>query len=277
MDRTHQALLSGDCLYAARHSGLWRIDPDGAQHNLFASWQDVGDIPALCVAARGDTLLAGVHGGVARSFDGGSSWEVCAFRLPAPLVTCLCVDSGCLLTGTFADGIFRSADGGATWQAHNHGLFDHSVNCLALSPQFADDGTVYAGTSTGIYISHNGGRLWQDIDIGSGRENVLSLAVAEDGALYAGCDSHGLLRIEAARVEQIKVGAGAVNGLALIAEGLAVQLDDRAIFSQDDGETWLPIADGVDCLALAGDALLLGMADGQIVTVPATDLRQTIP
>ena len=278
MDRTHHVWQSGDCVYAARHSGLWRIDPDGAQHNLFANWQQLGDIPALCVAAVDDTLLAGVYGGVARSFDGGGSWEVRAFRLPAPLVTCLLVEPDCLLAGTFADGIFRSADGGATWQAHNHGLFDHSVNCLALSPQFADDGTVYAGTSTGIYISHNGGRLWQDMDIGSGHENVLSLAVAEAGALYAGCESHGLLRMEAGRVEPIEVGAGAVNGLALIADGLAVQLDDRVMVSQPGGRsrhgiaTWRTIADGVDCLALAGDALLLGMADGQIVTVAASDL-----
>lgn len=275
MERTYQALQAGDCVYAARHSGLWRIAPDGAQRNLFANWQDADGIPALCVAARDDTLLAGVHGGVARSFEGGGNWEVSAFRLPAPLVTCLCQGADSLLTGTFADGIFRSADGGATWGASNHGLFDHSVNCLALSPQFAEDGTVYAGTSTGIYVSHNSGRLWRDLDVGSGHENVLCLAVAEAGALYAGCESHGLLRIEAARVEQIEVGAGAVNGLALLADGLAVQLDDRVMASHNDGATWRTIADGVDCLALADDALLLGMTDGQIVTVPATDLWQT--
>ncbi len=272
MDRTHQTLRTDDCVYAARHSGLWRIDPDGAQHNLFANSQHLGDIPALCVAAVDDSLLAGVHGGVARSLDGGGSWELCPFRLPAPLVTCLLAEPCCLLAGTFADGIFRSADGGATWQAHNHGLFDHSVNCLASSPQFADDGTVYAGTSTGIYISHNGGRLWGDVDVGSGHENVLSLEVAEAGAVYAGCESHGLLRMEAGRVEPIEVGAGAVNGLALIAAGLAVQLDDRVMVAQNGGASWRTIADGVDCLALADDALLLGMADGQIVTVPASNL-----
>ncbi len=276
MDRTHQALRTDDCVYAARHSGLWRIDPDGAQRNLFANWPQLGDIPALCVAAVDDALLAGVHGGVARSFNGGDNWEVCAFRLPAPLVTCLLAEPGCLLAGTFADGIFRSADGGATWQARNHGLFDHSVNCLALSPRFADDGTVYAGTSTGIYISHNGGRLWGDMEFGSGRENVLCLAVAEAGAVYIGCESHGLLRMEAGRIEPIEVDAGAVNGLALIADGLAVQLDDRVMASQNGGASWRTIADGVDCLALAGDALLLGMADGQIMTVPATDPNKSV-
>ena len=278
MDRTYQVLRAGDCAYAARHCGLWRIDPDGAQHNLFANWQS-GDTPALCVAEDGDSLLAGVHGGVARSFDGGDSWELSAFRLPAPLVTCLVGDADCLLTGSFADGIFRSEDGGVSWAAQNHGLFDHSVNCLALSPRFADDSTVYAGTSTGIYISHNGGRLWRDLDIGSGRENVLSLAVApdatEDGALYAGCESHGLLRIVAEQAEPIEVGGGAVNGLALIAAGLVVQLDDRVMASHNGGASWRTLADGVDCLTLAGDDLLLALSDGQIVTVSATDLGQT--
>lgn len=276
MERTYQALRSGDCLYAARHSGLWRIDPDGAQHNLFANWQTAGETPALCIAATGDTLLAGVNGGVARSCDGGGSWRLCGFRLPAPLVTCLVGGGDCLLAGSFADGIFRSEDGGKSWGARNHGLFDHSINCLALSPRFADDGTVYAGTSTGIYISHNGGRLWHDLHIGSGRENVLSLAISEDGALYAGCESNGLLRIEAERAVPVEVGAGAVNGLALTAEGLAVQLDDRVLATHNGGASWQTLANGVDCLALAGDDLLLGMADGQIVTVPATDLGRTI-
>ncbi len=272
MHRTYQALWTGEGVLAARHSGLWRIDAEGTQRNLFAGWQAAEDLPALCVAVRDACLLAGVHGGVARSTDGGDSWEIRPFRRPAPLATCLCAHDDYLLTGTFADGVFRSADGGASWQAQNHGLFDHSVNCLALSPQSAGEGLVYAGTSTGIYVSENGGRLWQDLAIGSGHENVLCLAVAEDGALYAGCESQGLLRIEAGRVEPLEIGAGAVNGLALHAAGLAVQLDDRVMTAQPGEANWRTIADGVDCLALAGDALLLGMADGQISTIPASDL-----
>ncbi|MCY3583701.1 MAG: hypothetical protein OXH44_14130 [Chloroflexi bacterium] len=272
MDRTYQVAQSGECVYAARHSGLWRIDADGSQRNLFANWAAADGIPALCIATQADTLLAGVHGGVARSFDSGESWEMIPFRLPAPLATCLCLGADGWLAGTFADGSFLSTDGGASWAAHNHGLFDHSVNCFALSPGAADV-TVYAGTSTGIYCSYNGGRLWHDLELGSGRETVLSLAVAADGALYAGCESGGFLRIKDGRVEPIHInneaGAGAVNGLALLADGLAAQVDDRVMLKQTGGAGWRTVADGVECLALADDALLLGKAGGQIEIVPA--------
>ncbi len=257
MDRTHHLLRLGDAIYAARHSGAYRIDKSG-QHNLFADWQD--DAAALCLLALDDALLAGIHGGVARSLDGGASWEAHAFRLPSPLVTCFCDAKDGLLAGTFADGVFRSQDGGMTWQPRNHGLFDHSVNCLATS----SDGSVYAGTSTGLYRSENGGRLWHDIEL-SGDEDVLCLAVADDGALYAGCETHGLLRIADGDIETIDLDSGAVNELALCGGALAVLLDDRVVLSCDAGASWRTIvASGVDCLARDGDSLLLAMADGTV-------------
>ena len=258
MERTHQVLQVGDAVYAARQSGLYRID-GGSQRNLFAGWQD--DLAALCLLALDDSLLAGMHGGVARTLDGGASWDAHAFRMPAPLVTCLCDAGDGLLAGTFADGVFRSEDGGMSWQPRNHGLFDHSVNCLRAC---SDGGLIYAGTSTGVYRSENGGRLWQDIEL-SGDETVLCLALADDEALYAGCETHGLLRIDGAGIETVNLEAGAVNGLALGAGWLAAQVDDRALVSRDGGASWRTIAAAnVDCLAQDADSLILAMADGTV-------------
>ena len=103
---------------------------------------------------RDGTLLGGINGGVARSDDDGGAWEAIQFRSPPPLVTCLVAsndDGGCILAGTFEDGIFpldrwRGAVGGA----HNHGLFDHGVYCLALSPDFERDGVAYARPWTAV-------------------------------------------------------------------------------------------------------------------------------
>ncbi len=275
MNRTQALAVAGDIAYAARQDGLHRVDAGGAAQNLYKSWRPDHDLPTAAVAhdAASGLLLAGINGGVARSADGGANWEARPFRSPPPLVTCLALSpdfatDGCALAGTFEDGCFGSSDGGRTWRAQNHGLFDHSVFCLALSPRFSEDGRVYAGTSSGIYRSDNGGRLWRDLLMPAGDETVLSLALSVDGALYAGTEAHGLLRSADAGEtwETLLAADGAINGLALARNGAIIaQVDDSVLTSFDAGASWNTIvAEGVDCLALAADedALVLAMAEG---------------
>ena len=276
MDRTNDLLEIGETLYAARQSGFYRLGAAGCEaRNLFESWLTGQDVPALALAAQSDLLLAGINGGVAHSEDSGASWQARPFRAPAPLVTCLAlspdfVNDGCALAGTFEDGMFRSTDGGLNWRAVNHGLFDHSVYALALSPDFADDGIAYVGASSGIYRSENGGRLWRDLTMPAGNETVLSLALSASGALYAGCESHGLLRSTdgGADWETLLETEGAVNGIALTDGGAIVTLvDDGVVHSSDDGTSWRErAARNVDCIALGadGETLLLALADGSV-------------
>ena len=262
MQRTHQIARLHGTIHAARQNGLWRIANSGWSQNLFGKWSGDQEVAALCLAAYGETLLAGINGGVAISVDGGESWDAIPFRLPAPLVTCLLHVDDSLLAGTFADGVFRSSDGGKSWQAVNHGLFDHSVNCLATDPRGE---TVFAGTSTGIYYSVNGGRLWHDLDgVGSGDETVIALAADDDGALYAGCESHGLLRIRDGNAEKIRVQKGAVNGIVCGDGWLAAQIDDRVMLTRDNGNRWTRLAKTVDCMAKDDDGLLLAYADSSV-------------
>ncbi len=278
MERTHALLQAGEMIYAARQTGLYQIGEAGEAQNLYQRWRPGEDLPTLAVAvdASRDLLLAGIHGGVARSTDGGRNWEAIAFRAPPPLVTCLALapDSaglGYILAGSFEDGVFRSTDGGKTWRANNHGLFDHSVNCLALSPGFADDSIVYAGTSSGIYRSENGGKLWRDKRMPADDETVLSLATSPDGAaIYAGTESHGLLHSTDSGESWTRLleTDSAVNAIALAEDGtLVAQVDDAARRSRDGGGTWSEIAaGGVDCLLLdeRGGQLILALSDGSL-------------
>ena len=274
-ERTNSLLAAGDALYAARQSGLFRLDASGTR-NLYQSWLPDQAVPTLALAAAGDTLLAGINGGVARSADGGVSWDAQPLRAPAPLVTCLALSpafdaDGCVLAGTFEDGVFRSTDGGLSWRAVNHGLFDHNVLALALSPRFDADGIAYIGTGSGLYRSENGGRLWWDLSLPAGDETILSLALSDGGALYAGCEAHGLLRSKdgGASWETLLATAGALNGVLLPPGGAIVaQVDGGVLLSRDEGASWREVvAEDVDCVALDadGESLMLALADGAVV------------
>ena len=276
IERTNSLLAACDAVYAARQTGLYRIDAAGDERNLYHSWLPDQDLPTLAIVADRALLLAGINGGVAHSEDGGAGWKAHHFRAPPPLVTCLALSpgfkgDGCALAGTFEDGVFRSSDGGVSWRAVNHGLFDHSVYALALSPRFADDGIAYAGTGSGIYRSENGGTLWWDLTMPAGDETVLSLALGEKGALFAGCEAHGLLRSNDAGEswEALLETDGAVNALALARDGAIIaQVDDGVWLSRDDGASFSEfVAANVDCMALGddGETLLVAMADGRIV------------
>jgi len=65
-----------------------------------------------------------------------------------------------VLAGTFEDGILRSRDGGVSWHTSNFGLLDASI----LELEFDGERSFQAETSTGKFISQNGGNSWEPLD-----------------------------------------------------------------------------------------------------------------
>ncbi|NIV35567.1 MAG: hypothetical protein GWN58_40785, partial [Anaerolineae bacterium] len=58
-------------------------------------------------------------------------------------------------------GIFRSTNGGRAWREVDFSPDLAPVLSLALSPAYAEDGILFAGTeSHGLYRSQDGGRTW---------------------------------------------------------------------------------------------------------------------
>ena len=268
--------------FAACASGLYR-SKDGGEcwEQLRASPESV----TTAVVASPDfgndqAVYAAVKGGVLRSSDAGDTWFTSGFAAPPPVFSALVASpdfarDGFLLAGTLEDGVFSSTDRGLRWAPWNFGLFDLNVLCLALSPAWIDDDTVFAGTETGLYRSTNGGRAWRPSSFPSELAPALSIASYEDGRgathLLVGTESHGLL----ASLDQGETWApagegmvsGAVNQLHVIPTACGVPAlyaltTDGVLYSEDTGLSWsnLIATDGVPTAMLPlGDHTLLGL------------------
>jgi photosystem II stability/assembly factor-like uncharacterized protein len=285
--------------FAARGSGLYRSE-DGGE-----TWQPAYEtidlkapLPTMAVAISPDfasdrMVFAGVPGGILRSFDGGENWDVVQLPSPPPLVSALVispdyVQDGILLAGTVEDGVFSTSNRGGNWVAWNFGLLDLNTICVAVSPAFARDETLFVGTDSGIYRSTNGGRAWREVEFPLELAPVLSLALSpayfQDATLFAGTEAHGLYRSEDKGRTWRRLGEevfqDAVNAILLspefpeTADVLVMQGDDL-LLSRDAGQTWaerpasLEAGEGLACVAaplgLAPDApLLIGLIDGGV-------------
>jgi photosystem II stability/assembly factor-like uncharacterized protein len=255
----------GLCL-AATVGGLF-TSHDGGQnwvcHPLFE-----GEV-TTCLAispsfAQDRTLLVGLPGGVLRSTDAGENWTTSELALsssPQPSVLALSPNyqrDGVALVGTVGGGIYRTSDRAFRWQPWNFGLLDLNVMSLVLSPAFEEDETIYAGTSTGLFRSKNGGLAWREVGIG--QVSVISLAIspnfALDSEIVAGTEgvglSHSTDRGSTWQRQKDWQIVGPVNALHFIGDGtLLVALDNGVYASPDMGRTWTLLADLSSPLCLA--------------------------
>ena len=107
-------------------------------------------------------------------------------------------EDGTLFTGTLDYGVLHSLDRGSSWQARHYGLLDLGVFATAVSPLFAQDQTVLAGTSTGIFFSPNGGLAWREADVPDEEDAVICIAFSpnfrHDSLIAAGTEAGMLLK-----------------------------------------------------------------------------------
>ncbi len=110
------------------------------------------------------------QGSAFRSDNGGATWQFVS-GLPADTVTDLKFADQMTFAAvggngtTDGYGIWRSSDGGQTWQPASHELTDLGVMHLAVSPDFARDGTLYALSKRGAFRSMDRGATWTSLAV----------------------------------------------------------------------------------------------------------------
>ena len=179
--------------------------------------------------------------------------------------------------------MLRSADRGGNWSSWNFGLIDFNILSLAISPSFAADETVFAGTGSGLFISQNSGKSWQELPLPTGYVPVLSLAVsptyAQDGTMLAGTEADGLYISDDRGQTWQRLGenliGGVINQVALSpgfpAQGeILITHENSVLRSTDGGKTWSVLLEGeITALAALWDeagkgTIWVGLVDGTV-------------
>src|SRR5947208_2579410 len=104
-------------------------------------------------------VFAATPVGVFRSLDVGLTWSPLD---PSSAVADVERDGRALAATT--TGLYRTRNGGESWRIIELDWDDVAVQCLALSPDFAEDRVLLAGTEDhGLLRSDDAGRSWEQL------------------------------------------------------------------------------------------------------------------
>jgi len=110
-----------------------------------------------------DVAYAGMEGGgIAKSVDGGVTWQTRSAGLTSPRVAELVVHPRLsrLIYGRYEEGpMLRSENGGRSWST----LAVPGSKVWAVAPVASDPARVYAGSDVGIFQSVDSGTTWQAV------------------------------------------------------------------------------------------------------------------
>ncbi len=255
------------------------------------TWQPLGTlqntvtftIGACAKPDGGEMVFAGTVGGLIGSLDRGCSWQSLLTSSPVTVMATGRDRHGEMvsLIGTESDGCFRSTNLGETWSSASPGLLDYEILALQLSPTFARDNTVLAGTASGLYRSRNGGLAWRPLRLPEDDCPVVSVAFHPrfDNCplLWAGTEVSGLLRSSDGgttwTIDQ-HIGRQGVSSIVVSKNNPAsifIAADDGIYRSENMGESWTlvnPMQD-VLCLKISDryerEFLLAGLANNGVM------------
>ena len=154
-------------------------------------------------------LILATSNNIYSSINNGTTWNIVVNNLPTPnSITELSEYNGILYCSLYNNGIHKSLDGGSTWTPANAGIENKTFYTL----QVLDNKIVAGLANGGIMVSLDNGTTWLDRSEGVQNIQFAGLSVTET-KIYA---------------------VGRASAVPQGSPGLYV--------SENDGETWTPIA-----------------------------------
>lgn len=236
----------------------------------------------------GGSLFAAKSSGLYRSTDHGQSWfhafESMGLETPLP-TTALALSPNYVQDQTvFAaveGNVLRSTDGGETWVYAELAEPAPLVSVLGISPNFAKDGLLLAGTlDDGIIRTTNRSATWQRWNFGLLDPHINALNFQPDGTIFAGTES-GVFRStnggRAWREVDFPMDLAPVISLETLGDVIFVGTEENGLHrSRDGGDSWEQLApdalqgaviqivvDRSGVLAVLEDAIYFSKDDGE--------------
>jgi len=262
-------------IYAgARGGGVFKSSDGGR------SWNQVRAAPVaaglVIDPVNPNTIYAAIANGVAKSVDGGATWDATNTGLPAAnCCASLALDpqnTNTLYVGFYYGGVFKSVDGGLSWADTGLPRWDEThiavpVDSENPSPGLAIDpqqsGTIYAATpGSGIFKSTDGARNWTAVNSGLSATSVMSVAVdaRNAGTIYA-ATGVGVLKTTDGGASWSAAGSG-LPGSSFIRSLVIDPLNSETIYagiaglgmfkSTDGGASWSGISPALDVRGYPG-------------------------
>jgi chitodextrinase/photosystem II stability/assembly factor-like uncharacterized protein len=191
--------VNDQTIFAAWHIyGLYKSTDGGA------SWTQTGltseEVEVIAISpnyANDDTIFVGTSsGGVFKSTDGGISWIPVNTGLSSLYLLSLSISPTYTIDNTLFTSVFIPPPGPATFKSTNGGnswvpVFD-KVSRLLISPNYANNQTVFISSAGGIYKSTNGGSSW--INLPNSPSGILAIApnYPSDPTIFVGTSSQGV-------------------------------------------------------------------------------------
>lgn len=261
---------SGNTMLVGGVAGAWATRDGGS------SWRQVladATVHALAAANDGSVLAGTESDGILRSEDGGSTWLSANPGLHEADIHALAISPDFERDGTgFAathSALYRTRSGGRSWREVDLPRAGATVQCIALSPRFADSPVVLVGSEAhGACVSADAGETFSCLDLPT-LEGVPAAAISPEGTLAVGAERGVWLSFDAAATwRYVPATHPPLLSLAFVEERLLAGFGRAGGVASFDPQssTWQPANAGLNGrlvvgLAAAGEQLWTASLD----------------